>query len=328
MAFTRDKNNKNTNKRGKKNKNNKKTVHVKKQNASKAVNTDATLRKRGRTKEIVFDPEARREYLTGFSARKQQRRAYGLAMQKVKDRKAKLEQRKDLREAQLERVEEAERLKKQVEEAALEARGMIHNDKEGEGSDKEGDDSDKTKDGEKDNDKKEASRDKKKAATAPDTTTAAAATSAAASSTVAAAKPNNSKTTTCYYHDEATQQQWGGDVVVTTSSALPDSDDEFERQHRADLRKKRTHSQKIRARDTEQEFAGNVDKYLLKLKGNMPGKKKHSNTQANKHRGKHGAADMKGIGSAKVVKIAQKALARSSAKGGGGGSGGKRKRGK
>ena len=64
-----------------------------------------------RKKEITFDPDARKEFLCGFSDRKRQRRAFGLAMQKVKDRQVKLEERKETRSAVLERVEEAERAK-------------------------------------------------------------------------------------------------------------------------------------------------------------------------------------------------------------------------
>lgn len=62
--------------------------------------------------EIKFDPEARREFLTGASSRKKDRRAYGLAMQKVKDRRAKIEQRREEKKALLEQIEEAERRKK------------------------------------------------------------------------------------------------------------------------------------------------------------------------------------------------------------------------
>mmetsp|Transcript_14434 Transcript_14434/g.23871 ORF Transcript_14434/g.23871 Transcript_14434/m.23871 type:complete len:250 (-) Transcript_14434:29-778(-) len=58
--------------------------------------------------EIVFDPEERRKYLRGFSERKRERRAYGLAIQKVKDRKAKLEDRREQKKCELERIEEAE----------------------------------------------------------------------------------------------------------------------------------------------------------------------------------------------------------------------------
>ncbi|EKU20538.1 rrna processing protein rrp17, partial [Nannochloropsis gaditana CCMP526] len=48
---------------------------------------------------LVFDPEARREYLTGFSKRKKERRTFGLAMQQVKNRKARLMEREELRKA-------------------------------------------------------------------------------------------------------------------------------------------------------------------------------------------------------------------------------------
>jgi hypothetical protein len=37
-----------------------------------------------------------REYLTGFSKRKQERRRFGLAMQKIKDRKARLADREEV----------------------------------------------------------------------------------------------------------------------------------------------------------------------------------------------------------------------------------------
>lgn len=81
--------------------------------------TDAKKRRRGPSggppskakKEIVFDPEARKAYLRGFSERKRQRRAYGLAMQKVKDRKAKLEERKEAKKEDMKRIEEAEQQK-------------------------------------------------------------------------------------------------------------------------------------------------------------------------------------------------------------------------
>mmetsp|Transcript_3361 Transcript_3361/g.3917 ORF Transcript_3361/g.3917 Transcript_3361/m.3917 type:complete len:269 (+) Transcript_3361:61-867(+) len=63
--------------------------------------------------DIKFDPESRRNYLTSLSSKKQERRAFGLAMQKVKDRKAKLQDRKEQKEAVMTQIEEAERMKKQ-----------------------------------------------------------------------------------------------------------------------------------------------------------------------------------------------------------------------
>ncbi|CAM9224962.1 unnamed protein product [Pylaiella littoralis] len=56
--------------------------------------------------EVVFDPDARKDYLTGFHKRKQARRRFGLAMQEIKDRKERLEERKERREALKERREE------------------------------------------------------------------------------------------------------------------------------------------------------------------------------------------------------------------------------
>ena len=57
--------------------------------------------------EIKFDPEARRTYLTSLSSKKKERRTYGLAMQKVKDRKLKLEEKRETKKALLEQIEES-----------------------------------------------------------------------------------------------------------------------------------------------------------------------------------------------------------------------------
>lgn len=80
----------------------------------KATSTTLVAGKRPKHQklEIKFDPEARKKYLTGLSSRKKERRAYGLAMQKVKDRRAKIEQRKEERQALMDQIEEAERMKK------------------------------------------------------------------------------------------------------------------------------------------------------------------------------------------------------------------------
>ena len=88
--------------------------------------SQAQKRKRGK-KEIVFDPEARKAYLRGFSDRKRQRRAFGLAMQKVKDRKAKIDQRKQDKKDELERVEEAERQKEELMEGEVLNLGIFKN---------------------------------------------------------------------------------------------------------------------------------------------------------------------------------------------------------
>jgi ribosomal RNA-processing protein 17 len=62
--------------------------------------------------EVAFNASDRLDYLTGFSKRKKERRAFGLAMQKVKDREAKVEERKERREAQMEKIADIERNKK------------------------------------------------------------------------------------------------------------------------------------------------------------------------------------------------------------------------
>ena len=62
--------------------------------------------------EVSFNASDRLDYLTGFSKRKKERRAFGLAMQKVKDRQAKVEERKERREAQMEKIQDIERNKK------------------------------------------------------------------------------------------------------------------------------------------------------------------------------------------------------------------------
>lgn len=74
-------------------------------------NKNSNFPQRHKKVEITFNPTDRHEYLTGFSTRKKERRAFGLAMQKVKDRQAKLEERKEQREAQLEKIEDIERNK-------------------------------------------------------------------------------------------------------------------------------------------------------------------------------------------------------------------------
>ncbi len=49
-------------------------------------------------KEILFDEKERSDYLSGFHKRKLERRKYGLALQKLKDRKARIKGRRDAQE--------------------------------------------------------------------------------------------------------------------------------------------------------------------------------------------------------------------------------------
>eukprot|EP00574_Skeletonema_japonicum_P009998 CAMPEP_0201718988 /NCGR_PEP_ID=MMETSP0593-20130828/4351_1 /ASSEMBLY_ACC=CAM_ASM_000672 /TAXON_ID=267983 /ORGANISM="Skeletonema japonicum, Strain CCMP2506" /LENGTH=281 /DNA_ID=CAMNT_0048209377 /DNA_START=52 /DNA_END=897 /DNA_ORIENTATION=- len=81
--------------------------------------------------EVSFNATDRHEYLTGFSKRKKERRAFGLAMQKVKDREAKVEERKERREAQLEKIEDIERNKRALRRGLLEGSDDDDNDNDG-----------------------------------------------------------------------------------------------------------------------------------------------------------------------------------------------------
>jgi hypothetical protein len=228
-----------------------------------AKNKPGTSTKKPRQRyreEIVFDPEARKEYLRGFSERKQKRRSYGLAMQKVKDRKAKLEQRAEKRDAVREQMEDTEKHKEELLQVVLAEIGVD-----------------------------------------------------AYPSAAAVEEKEKCLDNVQTYQDKETLSHWGGDVVVTTSTRFPgDSSEEDEETTEDNPRKKQPKQQK--GTDEAQEYAGNVDKFLLKLKGNMPGKKKKDNDRHQKGGGKHGAANMKGMGSSSDLKIAKKALDMSKAK--------------
>jgi hypothetical protein len=216
---------------------------------------DAALGRRG---EIVFDPVARTEYLRGFSERKKKRRTFGLAMQKVKDRKAKLEQRAEERQAIQEQIEEMEKQKDAILEGLLEEnkRSIVN--------------------------PRFSSKDLKHSS------------------------EDETFEKVQKYQDIHTQSMWGGEVVVKTSTYFPgDSDEEDEA---AEQQKKK----KAKSMDVQQEYAGNVEKFMLELKGNLPGRKKGAVRHKNK--GKYGAAGMKGMAKGGDLKIAQKALHRSQAK--------------
>lgn len=253
--------------------------------------------KRGRRKtEIVFDPDARKEYLQGFSERKRQRRAYGLAMQKVKDRKAKLENRKDLKEAERQQIEEAEKHKAQVQSVAW----LEQHPDQATSSDEDEDDTTAADDTKKGKQKKTKSKEQQK-------------------NQGESQHPTDAWTKMTRFQDEQTKAQWGGDVIVTTSAALPDSDEELEVARKKKKRKRNTV-------DDQQQYAGDVQRFLTEITAKMPGKRK---TQRNtRHKGKHGAAGMKGVGTTTDLKIAQKALARSQTKHGSGSKSKKGRKGK
>ncbi len=233
------------------------------------------LGKRGRGAPIVFDPEARTEYLQGFSTRKKERRAYGLAMQKVKDRKARLESRGEIRTAMREQVEEAEKQKALMMAAVMDENatligvpdfGKPRKREEVEVVVNDGDDDDKEEEG---------------------------------------------ITTVQMYKDDQAQSQWGGEVIVTTSTAFPDEDDNDD--HDAARKKTNTPSFSTSV-DESQKFAGNVENFLSKVKGKMPAKKNAEHARNIKQKGIHGASNMKGMAGSGDLKDAKNILAKSQAK--------------
>ncbi len=239
--------------------NNKKYGNDKKKEKSKHK-MPASMIKRGNKREVVFDAEARRAHLRGFSERKRERRAFGLAMQKVKDRKAKIEERAAVKKGSLERIEEAEKQKEQWMEDAVRMNGGL------EESDDEGSDSE-------DQSQEQQSDD---------------------------------VIDTKVYDDKTTETAWGGQVTVTTSVVALDDDDDSDEEEDYTIAARRPKSV-----DTAQKDAGNVQKFLHQLKGNMPGKKNRDNGPRAKRKGMNGASDMKGVGGSGNLKIASKLLSRS-----------------
>ncbi len=225
------------------------------------LKTSNLMKRKNRGKEIVFDPEDRRKYLQGFSQRKQQRRAFGLAMQKVKDRQARLHDRREHKKSELERIVEAERQRRTLQEDALLGRIEKVDD------------------------------------------------------VANAVLIEKAKIST--YQDEASTEKWGGQVIVTTTLAsMSDASDE--------------ELQIVKVKqsvDKRQRYAGDVSKFINRMKGNLPAKKKTTRSQPRK--GNHGAANMSGIGGAANLKLAKKALSKVQAKVGvpeGGKGRGKRRR--
>lgn len=181
-------------------------------------------KKRARKHEVVFDPDARKDHLRGFSERKRERRAFGLAMQKVKDRKAKIQQRKQDKKDEMERVEEAERQKEVSLEEQLLNSGVLKDDAD---SDNEGDVDDSKGDKNNEKDKKIAVISEKK------------------------------------YDNTQAESKWGGSVTVTTSFVsfedLSDDDDDDVRESARS--KKPVDKQQMKAGDVKKylnEFKGKM----------------------------------------------------------------------
>ena len=263
------------------------------------------IRRGNGKREVIFDPEARREHLRGFSERKRQRRAFGLAMQKVKDRKLKIEQRASMKKSELERVEEAERQKEELMESVF--RINHHHT----GADTNILENNQNNDSATDDDCVQGIENKEEI-----------------------------DIDTKVYDDRKTENHWGGQVTVTTSAFElgdfindddddDDDDDNFndeinnihndeECNSVSDKRRNNNNNRtknKNKSVDTAQQYAGNVQKYLNELKGNMPSKKSDNITTNNtKRKGRDGASDMKGVGGSGNFKIASKLLSKSKTK--------------
>ena len=243
--------------------------------------------KRGSKWEVVFDAEARKAHLRGFSERKRQRRAFGLAMQKVKDRKAKIEQRAAEKKDELQRVEEAERQKEELMEEVVRMNSAAlasFGEKMNEDSDRE-----QSCDGDSDEEDSDQNQEKKKQQGEEQ-------------------KQSVNVINTKIYDDRKTEKTWGGQVTVTTSEVqLEDNSDG------GDGIDQDAHVRNDKPVDAAQKYAGNVRRYMDELKGNMPGKKNRDGSKA-KRKGRNGAADMKGAGGSGSIKIASKLLSKSKGK--------------
>ncbi|KAL3816644.1 hypothetical protein ACHAXA_000822 [Cyclostephanos tholiformis] len=249
----------------------------------------APSQQRHKKVEITFDPTGRREYLTGFSARKKERRAFGLAMQKVKDREAKLEERKEQREAQLERIEDIERNK-----AALRD-GLRSVPPPGDAGEEDDDDDDDDDGGENDDDG------------------------------VTRRRRGQMGGGTRTFQDERTTRLFGGSVSVTTTFGIPLDDDDEDSPAGDEFYARKEHGPGHV--DEAQKRAGDVANYMTAVKGIMGSKKRGTSAAGGgggRHggrKGQHGASTMKGMGNASSLKMAKRTLAKfkSSKKGGGGG---------
>ncbi len=223
---------------------------------------------------------------------------FGLAMQKIKDRRDKLDRKKEDRKSRLEKVEEAEKLKRL-------AKGQGEDDDDESGSDS----------GSESGDDASVSSSEQK--------------SKLEKSTKKRSKPAHDEVeeTQQTYSDANTTSQFGGSVIVTTTYGIP-SDDESDDPDIQGIVSNKPHV------DEEQRYAGNVKKYMSQVRSNLPNKKRKREQMGGgggHRKGKHGASDMKGMGSGTDLKMAKKALGRAaiSEKGGGMDRGGKKgKRGK
>lgn len=220
---------------------------------------------------------------------------FGLAMQKLKDRKEKLVRKKEDRKSRLERIEEAEKFKRLAK---------------GQGEEDDKDESDGRSGGSGSEFGDDAS------------VSSSERNSESKTSTKKRSKPADDEVeeTKKTYSDANTTSQFGGSVTVTTTYGIP-SDEESDDPDLQGIVSNKPHL------DEEQYYAGNVKRYMSQVRSNLPNKKRKREQMGGgggHRKGKHGAADMKGMGSGTDLKMAKRALGRAADKGGGMERGGKK----
>ena len=221
---------------------------------------------------------------------------FGLAMQKVKDRKEKLERKKEDRKSRLEQIEEAEKLKRLAKGQGDDDDDDDDSDSSASASNSEGE----SDDGDASVSSTERKRSEKRKMSKHD--------------------HEEVEETKKTYNDAETTNQFGGSVIVTTTYGIP-SDDESDDPDLQGIVSNKPHI------DEAQKYAGNVKKYMGQVRSNLPSKKRKREVMGGgggHRKGKHGAADMKGMGSGTDLKMAKKALGRAAEKGGGMERGGKK----
>jgi ribosomal RNA-processing protein 17 len=229
-------------------------------------------KKKVRKVEVLFDPDARRDHLQGFSERKRQRRAFGLAMQKVKDRKARIEQRKQDKKDGMEKIEEAERQKEVLLEDQLLNSGVLKDDVD---TDTEGDVDDSKGDKNNEKDKEVAAISERK------------------------------------YDNAQAESKWGGSVTVTTSfvsleDLSDDDDDDDDDDIRESARSKKPVDKQQRSAGDVKKY---LNEFKAKMPGKKKDGRqvmKKGNNGASEMRGMGGSKNLKDaqkvLGRAKALK--------------------------
>ena len=274
-----------------KNKNKNKTHHTSNKKSSQSAPHP------NRKLNITFDVQKRKEYLSTFSKRKAERRCYGLAIQKVKDRKLKLQARKirrnDAKEKEKEYIDTYKSL--------------------GVGSDNDDDDDD---DGDNNDEEEEVEDVEEEMAIGGNTTNKKQkinkSTEDDDDEEMKEKKDNKTSkkrnTSTTSFQDEITKNQFGGAVCVTTTMGFPeDSDDEELRDYENEMSKKKNI-------DREQRSYNSVDYYLKGVKETCNSKKKDAKGHKGLYnKGKYGGSNMPGIAKGKDFKIVSMALRKANA---------------